>query len=86
MDAGILIRQRPWQQAAQVLEHVLCEKRCERSHHPGHGVDDREKGLQRLQTLRLAKISLDKINKYSVTSAGPHENNQFIGSSCASTT
>ena len=62
MGAGILVRQCPWQQMAQVLEHVLSEERCERCHHPGHGVDDREECLQRLQALWLTTLALDEYN------------------------
>ena len=51
VDAGVLIGQRPWEEVAKVLEHVLSEEGGVGSHHPSHGVQDREEGLERLHTL-----------------------------------
>jgi hypothetical protein len=58
VDAGIFIGQRPWEEVAKILEHVLGEERSVGSHHPSHRVENREESLERLHTLRHTLLTL----------------------------
>lgn len=58
MDTGIVFFQSPLDQLPQVLVHVLREEGSEGCHHPHHGVDHREQGLERFQTFLITKLTL----------------------------
>ena len=58
MQAGVLVREFPWQQVSEVLEHVFGEEWSEGSHHPHHGVQHGEQRLHRLQAVVSTLLAL----------------------------
>ena len=58
MDTGIVIGQRPREEVAKVLEHVLSEEGSIGSHHSRHRVEDREESLEGLHTLGHTLLTL----------------------------
>ena len=58
MQAGVLVREFPWQQVSEVLEHVFGEEGSEGSHHPDHGVQHGEQRLHCLQAVVSTLLAL----------------------------